>query len=217
MLGSMVVHMSGKVGAPSQIGAEAGPQPTEANLLQGIVRGERWAADALYDALYPSVARSLQRVLHDPSHDYEDLVQTTFERLMRTLLEQPNTQVVSLTAWASGIAAHVALDALRKRVRERKLFRTENPDHPDALEHARAPNAEHGIEARHQLAIVRSVLSSMKADLAETVVLHDMVGHDLRETAEATGVSVAAAQSRLVRGRKELLKRVHVRLGREQG
>jgi RNA polymerase sigma-70 factor (ECF subfamily) len=163
------------------------------------------------------VARSLQRVLHDATPDYEDLVQTTFERIMSTLLEQRTPEIVNLTAWASGVAAHVALDAIRKRVRERKLFRADRPDQPGALELARAPNAEHGIEARHQLAIVRSVLSSMKADLAETVVLHDMVGHDLRETAAATGVSVAAAQSRLVRGRKELLRRVQLRLGREQG
>jgi DNA-directed RNA polymerase specialized sigma24 family protein len=41
---------------------------------------------------------------------------------------------------------------------------------------------------------------------AEAVVLHDVLGHDLAEIARLTGVTVAAAQSRLVRGRKEVLK-----------
>ena len=44
-------------------------------------------------------------------------------------------------------------------------------------------------------------------------MLHDILGHDLAEIASLTGVTVAAAQSRLVRGRKEVLKYI---LGKEQ-
>ena len=40
------------------------------------------------------------------------------------------------------------------------------------------------------------------------LVLHDVLGHNLAEVAEMSGITVAAAQSRLVRGRREFLKRM---------
>src|SRR5882724_6705206 len=80
----------------------------EKELLRGVAAGERWAADALYEHVYPSIAASLQRVLHRPGHDYDDLVQTTFERLMRSLFEHGGERILNLAAWASGIATHAA-------------------------------------------------------------------------------------------------------------
>ena len=207
--------LSGRADAGHGAPAVVAEEPSEAELLHGLVKGERWAADAIYQTLYPVVARSLQRILPDARFDYEDLVQTSFERIVTVLLSESTRDVLSLKAWASGVAAHVALDSLRKRARDRRFIRGDRPGSPPVLELARAPNAELHVEARDQLAIVRDVLGSMKAELAETVLLHDMVGHDLRETAALTRVSISAAQSRLVRGRQELLRRVRARLGRE--
>jgi RNA polymerase sigma-70 factor (ECF subfamily) len=189
--------------------------PTEADLVRGIAQGERWAADALYELLYPTVAHTLQRVLHNAGPDYEDLVQTTFERIVRALLENRMEAVLSLSGWASGIASHVALDSLRSKTRERRLFRSDEAEMSGSVDVTAVPPGERQVDARRQLVVVRAVLASMTPEMAETVVLHDLIGHDLAETAAITRVSVAAAQSRLVRGRKELLRRVHLRLDRE--
>jgi RNA polymerase sigma factor (sigma-70 family) len=210
----MMGRSSGRIGIfarPERI--DPNP-PTEADLVRGIADGERWAADALYDLLYPTVARSLQRVLHDAGPDYEDLVQTTFERIVRSLIENLGESVLSLRAWASGVASHVALDALRSKARERRLFRSGETEMPGSVDIAVVPAGERQVDARCQLAVVRAVLADMKPALAETVVLHDLIGHDLAEIAVLTRVSSAAAQSRLVRGRKELLRRVQRRLDR---
>ncbi len=215
MLIMVAVRSSGRSGAFPRPERLAPKPPTEADLLRGIVDGERRAADALYELLYPTVARSLQRVLHEAGPDYEDLVQATFERIVRALAETRAEAVLSLAAWASGIASHVALDSLRTKTRERRLFRSDEVDFNGAVDVATAPPGERQVDARLQLAVVRAVLADMKPQLAETVVLHDLIGHDLTETAALMRVSVAAAQSRLVRGRKELLRRVQLRLDRE--
>lgn len=195
-----------------------GDQAREASgqeLLSAIVAGEKWAADALYDRLYPSVARSLQRVLQDAGADYEDLVQASFERIMRALLDQRMERVVNLAAWASGIASHVALDALRAKVRERGLFRRDDLAGIALAEVPSAANTERQLGARYQLLAIQGILARMKAELAEAVVLHDMVGHDLAETAALTNVTVPACQSRLFRGRKELLRRLELQKWRD--
>lgn len=193
---------------------EAGGGVDEAALIRAIVAGEKWAADMLYQRVYPSVARTLLRILHHPGPDYEDLAQTTFERVMHSLLTQQGEGVLNLAAWASGVATHVALDALRVRVRDRSRFADVDDSGVSPLERVASPTNERQLEARRQLAVVQQVLAKMKPEMAETVVLHDMVGHDLAETAALTQVTVAAAQSRLVRGRKELLRRVDLKLGK---
>jgi RNA polymerase sigma-70 factor, ECF subfamily len=47
-------------------------------------------------------------------------------------------------------------------------------------------------------------LDSMGKARAWTFLLHDVYGYELREVAEITRVSVAAAQSRLRRGRRQI-------------
>jgi RNA polymerase sigma-70 factor (ECF subfamily) len=41
-----------------------------------------------------------------------------------------------------------------------------------------------------------------------TFLLHDVYGYDLKETSQITGASLSAAQSRLVRGRREIHDRI---------
>lgn len=184
--------------------------PTDAQVLAGVVAGERWAHTALFDLLFPVVSRTLHKILRDKSGDYEDLVQVSFERIVRTLVGERRTQVVSLSAWGGSIAAHVALDALRGRMRERRLFERDRAEAP-RLERVPAGNLEQQLEARQKLEWLQKALANMNADQAQTVLLHDVLGHGVNEIAVIMGVTPAAAQRRLSRGHHELMKRAAAR------
>lgn len=192
-----------------QSGAAIPPSPQE--VLAGVAAGERWAHAALYDLLLPVVARTLQKILRDSSGDYEDLVQTSFERIVRTLTTQRSAPIANLSGWAGSIAAHVALDALRGRVRERRRIEPERATGTPRLESVPAPSLERQLDARQRLEWLQETLSRMNADQAQTILLHDVLGHGLAEVAQLMGVTVAAAQRRLSRGHQELLRRAKAR------
>jgi RNA polymerase sigma-70 factor, ECF subfamily len=186
------------------------PAPTQEAVLAGVVAGERWAHAALYDALSPVVARTLQKILRGTSGDYEDLVQTSFERIVRTLSSERASPIANLPAWAGAIAAHVALDALRGRSRDRRRFELERAQTP-RIEGLPAPSLERQLEARQKLEWLQETLSRMNPDQAQTILLHDVLGHGLADIAALTGVTIAAAQRRLSRGHQELLRRAKAR------
>src|SRR5664279_131995 len=96
---------------------------SDEQIMAGLLLGEARAAGLLYDRLHPAVDRALRRVLQTNAQDHDDLVQVVFERILRTLTERKFAGACSLSTWASAIAAHVGIDALRARVRERALLR----------------------------------------------------------------------------------------------
>jgi RNA polymerase sigma-70 factor (ECF subfamily) len=170
-------------------------------------------ADLLYDRVIGVVERTLYRIFGRREHDHDDIVQNTFEQIVITLCRQRFARACSLTTWATTVATHVGLNALRSRRRERRILdRGESADVIEASPRSTSGNA--AVEARLELDRVRAHLASMDPNKAETLFLHDALGHDLAEIAVITGVSVAAAQSRLVRGRKELRERLEAEGGR---
>ncbi len=168
--------------------------------------GEPWAHAALYDALYPFVARALQKILHQTS-DYEDLVQTSFELIVRTLQKPRARKIENLAAWSSAIAARVALDSLRARMRDRRVFERD-AERARAAEVVAGPELERQLVVRSDLAWLQSALATMNPEQAEAVLLHDVLEHDLWEVARITEVSPGAAQKRLSRGHLELKRLV---------
>jgi len=180
------------------------PARTDREIVAGLSSGEPWAAEELYDRVQPHVERTLRRVLRQGGADYEDLMQASFERIIRVLTERSLGGACNLASWSSAVAAHVALDALRRRVRERRIF---YPDQAPDLQRGPDATPERSLEGRLEVARLQRIFGRMKHKHAEAVLLHDVLGHDLAEVAEITGVTVAAAQSRLVRGRGELMRR----------
>lgn len=111
-----------------------------------------------------------------------------------------------LDAWASTVTAHVAFNHLRKRTTERRLFESLRVSRE--IESVGPPGVGHPAAARSTLRRVLAHLDAVDEMKAWTYVLHDICGYDLREVAQITEATVAAAQTRLVRGRRELHERL---------
>lgn len=176
---------------------------SDERLISGILGGDRTLAGALYDQLRAPVESALRRILHQPGPDFEDHVQITFERLLRSLAEGRFEGRSSLTTWACAIASHVALDALRLRQRERERTGVL----PDQDELGSGTRTDKRLESLRELRRVQSILLQMKPDRAETLLLHDVLGHTLTEIAELHHATESATQSRLHRARLELKRR----------
>ena len=88
-------------------GQRSSHEPSDEQIVAGLVAGEEWAAEALYDRLHPVVDRALRRVLQSNA-DHDDQVQVVFERVIRTLVERKFAGACSLSTWATAIASNVA-------------------------------------------------------------------------------------------------------------
>lgn len=181
---------------------DSGPQRRdEGELIDAIQRGDERVAAEIYDRLIGVIDRTLYRVLGRREPDHRDLAQSTFEQVVMTLSTGRFARACSLETWASVLATHIGLKSLRSRRREdRYIERTQDPERESSTFFT---DPERQLDARAQLFEVRKHLAEMNPAQATTLFLHDGLGHNLSEIALMTGVSVAAAQSRLVRGRRE--------------
>jgi RNA polymerase sigma-70 factor, ECF subfamily len=181
------------------------PTPTldDSELLASIRAGDPDAATALHDRLRPVAERAVRRLLGASDRDREDLVQQSMIEVVTTI--ERFRGECPLDAWASTVAAHVVYKHLRRRIVERRIFESLRSD-DDAVATSRSLAGD--VAARSALNRVLSHLDAIDEAKAWAYVLHDVCGYDLREVAQITETSVAAAQSRLVRGRRELMEKL---------
>lgn len=177
-------------------------------LVAQIKRGDAQAARAFHDRLRPVVDRTLRRLLGGGDFEREDVMQNVMVELVMSAPRFQGTG--SLEAWASTITANVVYKKLRRRTLERRHF--DRSDHsnsrevPDFAE--TGPSLGQQAATRESLRRVWEHLGHMDEGRAYAFLLHDVWGYDLSEVAAITESSVSAAQSRLVRGRKEIHERI---------
>jgi RNA polymerase sigma-70 factor (ECF subfamily) len=162
------------------------------------------AARAFHDRVRPQVDRTIRRLLGPGDSEHEDVAQQALMELVTTIGRYRGD--CSLESWTSVVTAHVVYKNIRRRRFERRVFCALDVNHAAQVP---AP-ADIGRDAiaRSVIARVLGHLEAMDHDKAWTFVLHDVCGYDLREVARITNVSMSAAQTRLVRGRRELHERI---------
>lgn len=175
----------------------------DASLVEAVAAGDASRAVVLYDRLRPVVSRTIRR-LAPRSLEHEDLVQQAFLELVISLRARP--QVRSLDAWASTIAARTVYQRLRRTKLEERFAAVSTHEEGDAADCAPTPgDGPLTTTVRRQtLRKVASVLTGLNQNRVQVFVLHDVHGFELREIADILGITVANAQSRLVRGRGDV-------------
>ncbi|MBK7864686.1 MAG: RNA polymerase sigma factor [Archangiaceae bacterium] len=177
------------------------PTPTDDGAVVRALRARAaGAAEALYARARPAVSRTILRLLRS-DQDHDELLQLSMIELIYGI-ERFRGQC-SLDAWISVVTAHTVFKHLRSRRRDRLLFAELGDDGSPALS-VPAPSATKRAVGRDLLHRLAALLTKVDPAKAEVFVLHDVHGYDLKEIGDILGVTVANAQSRLVRGRKAL-------------
>jgi RNA polymerase sigma-70 factor, ECF subfamily len=177
--------------------SQAPPSVDDSQLLAAMRAGDKSVASAFHDRVRPQVDRTLLRLFRRYDVDHEDLRQLALIELVMTISKFRGE--CSLDSWVGALTARIVFKHLRRRQAERRLFGALEPE-------GDAPQSGVGSDplVRNLMQHAARHLQSMDPDRAWAFFLHDVLGYELRELAQIMAVSVSAAQSRLVRGRREL-------------
>lgn len=178
------------------------PEIDDSALLAGLKARDTSLSNAFYLRVRPIVDRTLTRLLGVRDKDYEDVAQRALFELVSTIDRFRGD--CPLDAWISIVTARATYRAIRRRRIERRLFVDEQPHE---LPHATRSHAG-TVANRQAIERIRIELEAMNPDRSWTFLLHDIYGYDLKEVGQITGASLSAAQSRLVRGRREINERI---------
>ncbi len=174
-------------------------------------RSNRGASVDEIENVHSAVRGVLRRLVGAEDPEYEDLVQSSIEHVLVSFERGSFRGDCPQGGWAAVIARNVAIDAIRARRRERLLFARDEAD-VAAADSVRGADAKMGPEhltgVQERLHRVKSALLGLGAPKANVIFLHDVLGHELSDVAGILKISVAAAQSRLVRGRREIIEQI---------
>lgn len=169
--------------------------------VAGLISGEVWAFDAVYESYRPRLFGFLLRLTGQPEVA-EELVQESFLRLARAAPRlRPDTR---LAAWLFTVARNLALSWRRWRVLDQARLALDwilplpaAPLQPAEL----AAGAELGVR-------LEEALAALPPDAREVLLLVGVEGFEPSEAAQILGISPEALRQRLSRARKALALRM---------
>src|SRR5512138_1077980 len=116
------IHRQTTLRVVSQPVPDAGQEASDDEIIDAFLRGDAGSGDLLYERLIGVIENTLWRVLGARGPDHEDLVQSAFEQIVITLGNGRFAKACSLKSWAAAVTCRLALNALRSRLTERRLF-----------------------------------------------------------------------------------------------
>lgn len=178
--------------------------PTSPDLM--LARRAAAGQPEAWDELIELYGRRIYNVAYQFSasrEEAEDLTQEIFLKLYQSLSRYRGD--VPLVAWALRLSRNLCIDLYRKTRREKKstfvsetiLDRQPSADDPQV-----------DVQRRQQLEAVYTGLERMPRELAEVIMLRDLQGWTLEETASYLEIPLGTIKSRLHRARARLAEQV---------
>jgi RNA polymerase sigma-70 factor (ECF subfamily) len=170
----------------------------------------RLAREGDLDAFAGIVRRHEQRLrfvllrILDDTRDVEESVQDAFVQAWRNLDRYRGD--AALFTWLYRIGVNAALARARHRVPPTVAFQAVEGQASSSADSGLRPEA--AAEAGELRARIAVALAALPFEYREAVVLRDVAGLSNQEVAAALGVSLAAAKSRIHRGRLQLRDRL---------
>lgn len=174
----------------------AGPQP-DAVLARLAQEGDLDAFAEIVRRYEPRLRIVLVRILDD-DRDVEEAVQDTFVQAWRHLDRFRSD--AALFTWLYRIGVNAALG----RTRRKRLPAVDVSTIEETAHAAAADRPDVAAEARGLREGVVRALADLPFEYREAVVLRDVAGLSNAEVADALGIGLAAAKSRIHRGRLQL-------------
>lgn len=161
---------------------------SDSALVDGLRNGSPAAIRAFYDRYSPRVLRILYRILgRDP--ELADAHHEAFERALRSIHSLKDATV--LESWLTSVVVYTARSTIQRRTRRRWLTFMAPEMLPEAS--SRSP----GGEVNEALQATQALLGKLAVDDRIAFVLRFVEGMELKEGAQACGVSLATFKRRL--------------------
>jgi RNA polymerase sigma-70 factor (ECF subfamily) len=177
-------------GAPAD--ARASSAESDDRILRDFFKGAERDRARLYKHVLPLCRSTIGRMLGPGHPQTEDLVQSSVELIVRTLVHGTFSRRCSLKTWAVAITRNVVKNEARVLRRDRNYLVSEDLD-----TYAHQGDAICAIEQEE----VRSAVRNLPSEMAQALLLHDLCGYTAAEIAEQVGLTSSGAQSRIARAR----------------
>jgi RNA polymerase sigma-70 factor, ECF subfamily len=175
---------------------------TDDDLIQAAQSGDHEAFAELCRRHAQTARRKILAIVRH-QEDAEDAMQETLLSAYANL--RRFRQSCKFSTWITAIGINAALAVIRKRKSRRELdIEPYSPDEPAWDVADQAPDPECRIAKAQSIHLLHKELHGLPPKMHEVVASYYGRDHSLQEAADALGISVAAAKSRLIRGRRRL-------------
>jgi RNA polymerase sigma-70 factor, ECF subfamily len=179
-------------------GETEGDSVDDAALLRAHVNGDPNAFALLVARHQDRMWAVALRIMRNPEDAADALQDAYIAAFRRAASFRGESQV---TSWLHRVVVNACLDRLRSmRLRETKPL-------PENLDRSRRMGVitKDPVEIKEQRSIVAAALGTLNADQRAALVLVDMEGYSVEETAQILGCAPGTVKSRCARGRARLL------------